>query len=306
MSNRWIWIPLSGMILIIFLYGWSLFPSFDSAIIWIQSLPLLTRQLLALSAVVVLFILLAFLGVRFRLLRRLRSTSEAYKKLIERNTTTSFHSLQAKYNIRRRYDSKAKLDRTTIQSVLEEELLNQLGAYENLASQLKENQVKWKDYLDYYTQLMNEVVRTPNRWYLKRLERSLLKQKRLLQPVVDVEFLVLMTYTSPKGRNHYEKKNRLGTKEFLLQLQRSKEYLERVSTQEYLRAKERSKMTTSMRFKILKRDQYRCQICGASQQDGAKMHIDHIVPVAKGGQTIESNLHVLCDRCNLGKGIKGL
>jgi 5-methylcytosine-specific restriction endonuclease McrA len=115
-----------------------------------------------------------------------------------------------------------------------------------------------------------------------------------------------MTYTSPKGRNHYEKKNRLGTKEFLLQLQRSKEYLERASTQEYLRAKERSKMTTSMRFKILKRDQYRCQICGASQQDGAKVHIDHIVPVAKGGQTIESNLHVLCDRCNLGKGIKGL
>jgi 5-methylcytosine-specific restriction endonuclease McrA len=115
-----------------------------------------------------------------------------------------------------------------------------------------------------------------------------------------------MTYTSPKGRNHYEKKYRYYTKEFMLQLARAKEYLERVSTQEYLRAKERSKMTPSMRFKILKRDDYRCQICGASQQDGAKLHIDHIIPVAKGGTTVAANLHVLCDRCNLGKGTRGL
>ena len=34
------------------------------------------------------------------------------------------------------------------------------------------------------------------------------------------------------------------------------------------------------------------------------MSIDHIIPIAKGGKTIESNLQVLCQRCNLQKGAK--
>jgi len=36
------------------------------------------------------------------------------------------------------------------------------------------------------------------------------------------------------------------------------------------------------RFEVLKRDRFRCQYCGASAPD-ALLHVDHIVPVAKGG-----------------------
>lgn len=61
-------------------------------------------------------------------------------------------------------------------------------------------------------------------------------------------------------------------------------------------------MTDKLRYKIMKRDNFRCVICGASQKDGVKLHVDHIIPVSKGGKTIESNLRTLCDRCNLGKG----
>ncbi len=35
--------------------------------------------------------------------------------------------------------------------------------------------------------------------------------------------------------------------------------------------------------------------------DGNGIHIDHIVPVSKGGKTVPSNLQVLCAKCNLGK-----
>ncbi|MCM1266209.1 MAG: HNH endonuclease [Candidatus Gastranaerophilales bacterium] len=56
-----------------------------------------------------------------------------------------------------------------------------------------------------------------------------------------------------------------------------------------------------MRYNILKRDGFKCVICGRSKADGAKLHVDHIKPVSKGGKTEESNLRTLCDMCNLGK-----
>lgn len=56
-----------------------------------------------------------------------------------------------------------------------------------------------------------------------------------------------------------------------------------------------------LRHKILKRDNYRCVLCGWSAEDGVKLHIDHKIPVSKGGLTVEENLRTLCEACNLGK-----
>ena len=60
-------------------------------------------------------------------------------------------------------------------------------------------------------------------------------------------------------------------------------------------------MTPSLRYKIMQRDGFRCRLCGASAADGAKLHVDHICPVSKGGKTEPDNLRTLCERCNLGK-----
>lgn len=59
-----------------------------------------------------------------------------------------------------------------------------------------------------------------------------------------------------------------------------------------------------MRFNILMRDGFACQSCGASpaKERGVELHVDHIIPWSKGGETIESNLQTKCKRCNLGKG----
>lgn len=67
---------------------------------------------------------------------------------------------------------------------------------------------------------------------------------------------------------------------------------------------EREKMTRELRYKILKRDNFTCQACGITAKDGAKLHIDHIIPISKGGKTIEDNLQVLCEDCNIGKSNK--
>lgn len=64
---------------------------------------------------------------------------------------------------------------------------------------------------------------------------------------------------------------------------------------------ERAKLTDKLRYQVLKRDHYRCVICGRGAKDGVKLHVDHIKPVARGGKTILSNLRTLCADCNLGK-----
>lgn len=67
---------------------------------------------------------------------------------------------------------------------------------------------------------------------------------------------------------------------------------------EYESSKQRNLMTKSLRETIAKRDNYTCQICGKYMPDGVGLHIDHIVPIAKGGKSIPSNLQVLCSKCN--------
>jgi hypothetical protein len=63
----------------------------------------------------------------------------------------------------------------------------------------------------------------------------------------------------------------------------------------------RKPIKPSLRFEILKRDGYRCQMCGVTAKDGATLEIDHIKPVSKGGGNNADNLQVLCRDCNAGK-----
>lgn len=58
-----------------------------------------------------------------------------------------------------------------------------------------------------------------------------------------------------------------------------------------------------LRFTVLKRDNFSCKKCGQApaKDPNVILHVDHIIPWSKGGETIIENLETLCDRCNLGK-----
>lgn len=58
-----------------------------------------------------------------------------------------------------------------------------------------------------------------------------------------------------------------------------------------------------LRFLVMKRDKFKCCICGRSPATtpNLELHIDHIKPYSKGGETIIDNLQTLCSDCNLGK-----
>lgn len=71
-------------------------------------------------------------------------------------------------------------------------------------------------------------------------------------------------------------------------------------------AGQRALMTSSLREKIKKRDNYSCQKCGLSirEEPNLLLEIDHVIPLSKNGLTIESNLQTLCWKCNRVKGSK--
>lgn len=147
-------------------------------------------------------------------------------------------------------------------------------------------------------------------WYIKKLvsyraiESELFEKLVLLNPVTNFCLVVSARYASPQGRNSYKGERVYNIDEMLLLYEKAKaEDLHRSKYQRTIQ-EERARMTDSLRYDILRRDGFRCVLCGASSNDGVKLHIDHIFPVSKGGKTVPENLRTLCERCNRGKSAK--
>jgi hypothetical protein len=68
--------------------------------------------------------------------------------------------------------------------------------------------------------------------------------------------------------------------------------------------KTKREISDRLRFKILMRDGFTCRTCGKSplKDSNVELHVDHILPWSKGGETIPENLETKCKQCNLGKG----
>ena len=62
----------------------------------------------------------------------------------------------------------------------------------------------------------------------------------------------------------------------------------------------RKSLSKRVRFEVFKRDSFSCQYCGAKAPD-VVLHVDHIQPVAEGGDNDLLNLVTACVGCNSGK-----
>ena len=69
---------------------------------------------------------------------------------------------------------------------------------------------------------------------------------------------------------------------------------------------QRALMTKKLREFIKNRDNFTCCNCGNSThtEPNLLLEIDHIIPVSKGGYTVEENLQTLCWKCNRSKSNK--
>lgn len=225
--------------------------------------------------------------------------SDALKSLNELNANyiDLFYQLQEEYYYHKRFNSKQSLYNANFNNLFKAYFLEMEYGFINIPSLLEHNCKYYQTYINTCACIFRD---RNTDWYkvfnMEQREKKIFDMEKL-NPVRDVSIIIHGTYTSPKGKNHYSHKQKFDSFD-LVQL------IENINKEnEYKKSKEyqRTLMTSSLRYDILKRDNFKCVLCGATAKDGAALHVDHIIPVSKGGKTESSNLRTLCDQCNLGK-----
>ncbi len=81
--------------------------------------------------------------------------------------------------------------------------------------------------------------------------------------------------------------------------------VQRQLNEQLIDKKLRTSIDPGTRLKALKRDCYKCVYCGESPASSPKVTlvVDHIQPLAKGGENSLANYQTLCHYCHAGKGI---
>lgn len=70
---------------------------------------------------------------------------------------------------------------------------------------------------------------------------------------------------------------------------------------DFVQNRELEDFTAEQKRIILKRDGYRCVLCGRGREDGVELQVDHIRPKELGGKAIIENGQTLCAQHNFQK-----
>lgn len=260
--------------------------------------------------VVVLYVVSIIICVYYIINRiyynKVEKISENVKKLKAINESYTFKEFAIKKRkIVHGTNSHRSFDKTTASDVIGYHIENNINGIRNDIETANYNKELFDKYmvefnsLNYNTdiELLNEEKLSEKKF--KKIELKVLK-KNMLKNVYNLSLKLFIYYRSPKGKNYYEKRGKYSYE----QLKNYYDEWSKKKNYEISARYERSIMSDSIRYDVLKRDNYRCCICGTSAKEGAKLHVDHIIPVSKGGKTIMDNLQTLCERCNLGKSNK--
>ena len=240
------------------------------------------------------------------------STSSWYQKVLELNGKTEWCDDILDHGHSECYlfaDSKAQFDGARPRTRVEDFLVTHRDRIERDREIVRNNWDINESYKRSLEQMSSEA--TPElcdklgidyEEYLQ-IEKDLVDRARL--PIIcGYGITCKVVYNSPHGRNRYEKEvhyDDFDIDDILRAFDRRNKEQE---TETYRRRCERSKMTLSLRYDVMRRDGFRCCLCGRSADSGIELEVDHIIPVSKGGTSGIDNLQTLCRDCNRGKGAK--
>ena len=217
---------------------------------------------------------------------------------------SSYPRVHFEYNTR--VNSKAKLDRYNLQAFMRTCLLESESQVASCIEGRLQAEVKYADYCKRYDELGGQSLgrsrsdRLDDAKY-RRIEQKLYAKRRLRHPQSATLIRATVFYTSPQGRNSYSRRWDLTFEQLQYEFAAARAVRSQQSTTAFLRQQERSRITPGVRSQVFARDGYRCRHCGISADLGAVLHVDHIIPISKGGTSDLSNLQTLCQDCNLGK-----
>lgn len=259
---------------------------------------------LMIAIIMAIILIVSLIAKKQRLI--VQETSVMLKKLIELNTQFNFDwSVQYQYNFDIFLQSKSKFDRYELINLFDDTILRNRELI-RVAKVIEQNRSTYK----YYSQKLNclkseatqeqvKMLHIPYKKYVQ-IEETLFEEQSL-KPVLECDIVCTALYSSPKGRNHYSKEEKYSIDEVPKRYALLQQEIAYQSSEEARKKRARSQMTDKLRYSILKRDGFKCKICGRTANDGVKLHVDHIIPVSKGGETTPDNLQTLCETCNWGK-----
>lgn len=230
--------------------------------------------------------------------------SSKIQKVINLNESYNFKEIkQNKRSITEREYSRKSLDRVTGTSIIKYHIENNT---DDIRTDI-ENAIYNINLLERYAKDVEKILLCES---INNSEYSSNKYKRIEERVLKKiiykkeDFLITLKievyYRSNSGNVNDSRKRKYAFKDLTIIYNDWKNG----NKFEETKKQERKIMNDDIRYNVLKRDNYSCQICGATAKDGAKLHVDHIIPVSKGGKTVMNNLQTLCERCNIGKSDK--
>lgn len=238
------------------------------------------------------------------------ANSTCIKELSELNRHTKFKTLLPCYNYTYNCMSRAEFNRFTpdryFYVVVDEDTyyFKQLIDYSNSNRKNYTKYLKKVDIIKSNIKPISKKIAGISTKKFSKIENRILNRMLLPKPVCSVSVLCEVVYTTPSRKKTITSMNTFSFAELKSQYNAVVNAQNEKDMRAFQIELERAKMSSSLRYDVLKRDGFRCQICGSTAQDGVKLHVDHIIPVSKGGRTTLDNLRTLCDRCNLGKSDK--
>lgn len=268
------------------------------------------KILVAFLILLTLISIIVYVFLKKHLVKIVKKSSQVLNELEIINGKIKYKNIEQSYFYCYHCISRAEFNHFVLDNYFVEIIGDNKKFFQTLINTIENNKkekAKYKKLLNKVnfsqTAEIAKAVKIPVRIY-QYIEKACYQKMILSEPIIDIDIVCRKEYTTPAGRTHTWSDKTYNYKQLLFFYeiaQKNKEQRDIRSGQiEY----ERSLMTPTLRYEILRRDNFRCQICGSNAQDGVKLHIDHIVPVSKGGHTTQDNLRVLCDRCNFGKSNK--
>ena len=232
-----------------------------------------------------------------------KASSRRYHELLSLSMRYHFdRDIRLQYSFSKTVNNKTEFDHFNCDEYLCEEIEQRFDACERFIQRVYANLTLYQCYCSevallpsVVTYIEAEAKGVPYDIY-RRMEKDLcspLFEEEFIAPT----FLIHINYQSPQGRKSYCCDHAVVFEKFAKLFEIVRKRREARNTAAY----QRKIMSHSLRYDIMKRDGFRCVLCGRSANNHVTLHGDHILPVSKGGKTEYSNLRTLCSDCNMGK-----